>query len=217
MALRQAEGKYVAVVPVGLPIGDMWVEDAVYAAIHDGTNRDAFLLGGSHPAQGGAVVRRTDLLRARTLYPHLSVEASLAACGIRVRSLRPQELPFQFDEYLRQGKLAEADGNWSLAARLFEQMGERYDNKLWMRSMAARAYFEAGNHAQAARLSREVNRVRPAIDTLLLEAKVRRRERDYGGAIQLLSQAERWLSGHWNPASSTEETQVQHRQTAGGV
>ena len=51
------------------------------------------------------------------------MEASLAACGVRVRRPKPEELPFQFDELLRQGKLAEADGNWLLAARLFEQMG----------------------------------------------------------------------------------------------
>ena len=62
--------------------------------------------------------------------------------------------------------------------------------------MAARAYFEAGNHAEAGRLSREVNRVRPAIDTLLLEAKVRRQEQDFAGAIRLLSEAEQWLSGN---------------------
>ena len=195
VALQQAEGEYVAVVPIGLPIEDMWVEDAVHAIIHNGAAREGFLLEGPDPARRGVVVRRADLLRARNAYPHLSVEASLTACGIRVRSPGPQELPFQFDELLRQGKTAEADGNWSLAARLFEQMGERYHNELWMKTMAARAYFEAGSHTEAARLSREVNAVRPAIDTLLLEAKVRRQKRDFAGAIQLLSEAERWLSG----------------------
>ncbi len=217
VALQQAEGKYVAIVPGGLPIGDMWVEDAVHAILRNGTNREGVLLGGTDPAQRGVVVARSDLLQARQAHPHLSVEASLTAHGVRVRSPRPEELPFQFDELLRQGKLAEADGDWALAARLFEQMGQRYHNGLWMKTMAARAYFEAGNRMKAGRLSREVNRVRPAIDTLLLEAKVRRQARDFTGAIRLLDEAERWLSGQVNTASAYPVIRGPRRRILGGV
>jgi len=66
---------------------------------------------------------------------------------------------------------------------------------LWMKAMAARAYFEAGDGSAAGRLSREVNSVRPTIDTLFLEAKIHQRKGDYAGAVGLLSQAERWLDG----------------------
>ena len=141
----------------------------------------------------------------------------MTACGVRVRSPRPEELPFQFDELLRQGKLAEADGDWALAARLFERMGQRYHNELWMKTMAARAYFEAGNRMKAVRLSREVNRVRPAVDTLLLEAKVRRQVGDFAGAIRLLDEAERWLSDQVNTVSTRPAMRTPHRQILGGV
>ena len=217
VALQQAEGRYVAVVPDRMPIEDMWVEDPVHALIRDEAGREGFLIAGADRGKWAAVVRRTDLVRARNAHPHLSVEASLAACGIRVRLPKPEEMPFQFDELLRQGKLAEADGNWSLAARLFEQMGAKYRNEIWMKTMAARAYFEAGNHKGAGRLSREVNRVRPAIDTLLLEAKVRRREQDFAGAIRLLSEAEQWLSGNVDSALMQEGARIRHQQTRGGV
>jgi glycosyltransferase involved in cell wall biosynthesis len=217
IALQKTQGPYVAVVPNGLPIEDMWVEDAVHAILHSGANREGFLLEGTDSTRWGAVVRRTDLLQARNAHPHLSVEASLTACGLRVRRPRPEELPFQFDELLRHGKLAEAEGDWTLAAQLFEKMGGRYGNELWMKTVAARAYFEAGDRVQAGRLSREVNRVRPAIDTLLLEAKVRRQERDFDGAIRLLTDAEQWLSGPVRPEPSHQGTRMQYQQTRGGV
>lgn len=217
VALQRAEGKHVAIVPVGLPIADMWLEDAMHAVLQNGTNGEGILLGGADSAQRGLVVARSDLLRARQAHPHLSVEASLAACGVRVRSPRPEELPFQFDELLRHGKLAEADGDWSLAARLFEQMGQRYHNELWMKTMAARAHFEAGNQMKASRLSREVNRVRPTVDTLLLEAKIRRQQRDFAGAIRLLEEAARWLRGEVDTASARRPLRSPRRKILGGV
>ncbi len=207
VALQRAEGEYVAVVPRALPIDDMWVEDSLYALIHNCPEREGFLLEGAGPQAWGAVLRRKDLQRARQAHPHLSVEASLTACGTRVREPEPEELPFQFDELLRQARLAEAEGNWSAAARLFEYMAAHYHNELWMKTMAARAHFEAGNHFSADRLSREVNHTRPTVDTLLLEAKVRRKQRDCTGAIRLLGQAERWLDGQIEPPAQMARNQ----------
>jgi len=193
-ALQRVEETYVAVVPSGLPVEEMWLENPLYALINNpmGTG---FLLNGSDPQAWGAVLRREDLQRARRTYPHLSVAASLEACGVGVCAPKPEELPFQFDELLREAQLAEAEGNWAAAAQLFEYMAAHYRNELWMKAMAARAYFEAGRHAQADRLSREVNSTRPTVDTLLLEAKVHRQRQDYVAAIRLLGQAEQWLGG----------------------
>ncbi len=217
VALRRAEGKYVAVVPVGLPIDDMWIEDPTYAILHHAKGREGFQLEGTGDGQWGAVLSRADLEWARRAYPHLSIEASLMACGVKVRPPRLEELPFQFDEMLRRGKLAEADGDWSIAARLFEQMGQRYHNELWMKTMAARAHYEAGDRERAGRLSREVNCIRPTIDTLLLEAKVRRQEREFAAAIRLLVAAEQGLSGSANSTVMQPVTGVQRGQTVGGV
>lgn len=217
VALRKAQERHVAVVPRGIPVEDMWVEDAVHAILQGRSDREGFLLPGCESGRWGAVVRRSDLVQARSRYPHLSIENSLTAFGVRLRSPDPEELPFQFDELLRQGKLAEAEGDWLLAARLFEQMSRQYGNELWMKAMAARAYFEAGDHTQADRLSREVNRLRPAVDTLLLEAKVRRKRRDFAGAIGLLRQAEKWLSSPVVPEPLQSQAPRQYEQTRRGV
>jgi glycosyltransferase involved in cell wall biosynthesis len=194
-ALRASADGYVAVVSAGLALEEMWIEYPLYA-LSDSRGQEGFLAAGATPPSWAIVLRRNDLERARQAYPLPSVEASLAAAGIRMRLPREEELPFQFDELLRQAKLAEADGNWMTAARLFEQMGERFANTLWMRAMAARAYFEAGDHERAGQLSHEANQERPTVETLLLEAKVRRHRRDFAIAIRLLGQAEQLLGTH---------------------
>jgi len=195
VALQRGDEPYVAVVPSVVPIEEMWVENSLYALINNRTDDAGFLLPTDGRRTWSAVLRRTDLERARKAHPHLSVEASLTACGIRVREPKSQELPFQFDELLRQAHLAEAEGSWAAAAQLFEYMAAHYRNELWMKAMAARAYFEAGRHADADQLSREVNSTRPTVDTLLLEAKLHRQKQDYAAAIRLLGQAEQWLGG----------------------
>ena len=195
-ALRRAEGAYVAIVPGSMPIDEMWVEDPLYALIHSASDQEGLLLEGIGERLWGAVLKDTDLRQARRAYPHLSVNESLKACGIRVRPPQLEELPFQFDELLRQAWQAEADGDWALAARAYEYLAARHRNELWMRSLAANAHFRAGHHVQAGRLSRQVNQVRSTVETLLLEAKVCRRNRDFQNAIGLLEQAERGLRGH---------------------
>ncbi|HNS20138.1 MAG TPA: glycosyltransferase [Sedimentisphaerales bacterium] len=217
VALQRIESGYVGIMPAGLPVEDMWIEDPMHAILHNDKGREGFLIEGACNGRWGAVVSRADLQWARQAHPHLSVEASLMACGVRVRRPKPEELAFQFDELLRRGKLAEADGDWLVAARLFEQMGRQYRNELWMKTMAARAYCEAGQLEKAGHLSREVNRVRPTIDTLLLEAKVCRQERDFAGAIRLLSRAEQGLSGCMDSSPIRPGTTVQYSQTPGGV
>lgn len=199
VVMQKADGEYIAIVPDGLTIEERWVEDPLYALINSG-DREGFLPAGATEQCWAVVLRRADLQQSRQAHPHLPVDASLTAAGIRVRQPKVQELPFQFDELLRQAKLAEADGDWVMAARLFERMAERHQNELWMKTMAARAYLEAGNHAVAGRLSREVNLKRPTVNTLLLEARVCRQERDFNMAIRLLGQAEHWLRDCHNVA-----------------
>jgi glycosyltransferase involved in cell wall biosynthesis len=193
-ALPRCEGDYVAVVPDKMAIEEMWVESPLYALMHS-TAREGFLLEGATPQCWAAVLRRADLDQARKAHTHLPAEASLAAAGIQVRRPREEELPFQFDEWLRQAKTAEADGNWPAAARLFEHMGERFGNQRWMKAAAAHAYFESRDYSRAGQLSEQVNMECPTVDTLLLEAKVRRRGKDYSTAIRLLAQAEQMLGG----------------------
>lgn len=214
-AMQRSEGDYVAVVPENLAVEEMWVENPLYALINSG-GREGFLLDGMTPQSWAAVLRRADLEQSRRSYPHLSVDASLAASGIQTHRPQAEELPFQFDELLRQARLAEADGNWGTAARIFECMGERHRNALWMKTMAARAYFKADDRARAESLSREINRERPTVDTLLLEARMQRRKGDFDAAIHLLGRAEQLLRRNplcpVRPAGSLCSTQAESFQ-----
>ncbi len=193
VVLRQIESPYVAIVPSRMTIDEMWVENPLYALLHHPAQALGFLVEGSSAETWSAVLRSADLQQARRTHPQMAIDASLAACGIQMRLPAPEELPFQFDEWLRQAKLAEAEGDWVGAAQSYESMIERHHNRYWMMTMAARAYFHAGRHATAQRLSRQVNSERPTIDTLLLEAKTCGRTGEFRRAIQLLTDAEQRL------------------------
>jgi len=207
-ALARCEGEYIAIVPSGFPMRKFWVEDSLHALVNspfnpvrskpstsNGVNNEGFELEDSTDRLWAVVVRKKDLQYARRRFPNLSVRESLNASGIAIRRLQPEEIPFQFDQLLEKAKSAEKNGNWSKAAEMFEYITEHHENELWMKTLAAKASFKAGGHIRAAELSREVNRQRPTVDTLLLEAKVKREEKDFNPAIKLLEKAEQILEG----------------------
>ncbi len=194
-ALAICDGEYVAIVPSGFPIREFWVEDSLHALVNNSANNEGFELEDSTERLWAVLVRKNDLQHARRSFPHLSVRESLNAAGIAIRRLQPKEIPFQFDQLLEKAKSAEKNGNWSKAAEMFEYITEHYQNELWMKTLAAKASFKAGGHIRAAELSREVNCQRPTVDTLLLEAKVKREKNDFNSAINLLEKAEQILEG----------------------
>ena len=78
---------------------------------------------------------------------------------------------------------------------MFEYIADNHQNQLSMRTRAAKAFFKAGDHARAAELSCELNQQRPTVDTLLLEAKVKREKKFFESAMELLERAEQILEG----------------------
>lgn len=192
-ALRQCEGPYVTVVPSGFPVEEMWVENALYALINSPVRQQGFELEGSTDLHWAVAIRNDDLQRARQQFPDLSLRQSLLAAGITLRQPNDKEIPFQFDDLLQEAQLAEKDGKWVQAAQAFEYIANHFQNELWMKTLAARAFYRAGNHAKALELSNEVNQQRPTVDTLLLEAKVSRERKNFHRAIELLRGAEQIL------------------------
>jgi hypothetical protein len=202
--IADCEGDYVAVVPAGFPVGDMWLEDSLYALLNSardprqqcsGAGREAFELEGSTPACWAVVACKNHLQLARSKYPQLPIHQGLTAAGINVRRLRPDEIPFQFDSLLKEAQAEEKADNWGQAAEIYEYIGERYNNQLWMKSLAAEALFKAGDLGRAAELASWINQRRPTVDTLLLEAKLKRGEQDFKSVIPLLQMAEDILTG----------------------
>jgi len=211
-ALAKCDGKYVAIVPSGLPIEEMWVEHPLYALINSAPMTScesknggaAFELRGSTEQLWAIVVRKDQLANARKSFPNLSVQQSLQAAGIQFKKPTDDQLPFQFDLLLQQAQLAEKNGNWAQAAQMFEYIAEHYHNGLWMKTLAAKAFYKVGDHTKAAKLSSEINQQRPTVDTLLLEAKVNREKKNFKTAIALLRRAEQILSRQSDYLVSTE-------------
>jgi glycosyltransferase involved in cell wall biosynthesis len=194
-ALARCEGEYIAIVPSGFPMREFWVEDSLHALVNSSVNNEGFELEDSTERLWAVVVRKNELQYARRSFPHLSLRESLNTAGIAIRRLQPEEIPFQFDQLLEKAHAAEKNGNWSKAAEMFEYIMEHHQNELLMKTLAAKASFKAGGHIRAAELSREVNRQRPTVDTLLLEAKVKHEKKDFNSAIKLLKKAEQILEG----------------------
>jgi hypothetical protein len=164
--LADCEGQYVAVVPSGLGIRDMWLEDSLYALLNTAKENEAFEL------------------------PNLSLRDGLKAAGINVRRIRPDEIPFQFDSLLEEAQNEEKAGNWRQAAEVYGYIGEHYKNKMWMKALAANALFKAGDMDASAELVSGINQNSPTVATLLLEAKLKRRQKDLKSASDLLRKAE---------------------------
>jgi tetratricopeptide (TPR) repeat protein len=171
----------------------MWIENPLYALINNPNSRRGYELEGSTDALWAAVVTKDDLQLARRGFPNLPVRESLKAAGIVLKHPDFEELPFQFDIFLHQARSAEKDGNWSQAGQIYEYIAENHRNELWMKRLAAKAFFKAGDHIRAAELNQSVNRQRPTVDTLLLEAKIKREKKDFDSAIKLLKTAEQIL------------------------
>jgi len=193
--LARCDGEYVAIVPSGFPIRQFWLEDSLYALINSSSGREGLELEGSTDNLWAVVIEKDVLKSARRDFSSQTVQQSLRASGISIRRVLADEIPFQLDQLLEQTRLAEKNGELAKASRMFEYIAGHYQNQLWMKTLAARAFFNAGDLNRAEQLCRELNRQRPVVDTLLLEAKIRQAKKNFEPAIGLLEQAEQILEG----------------------
>ena len=194
-ALARCEGEYTVIVPSGFPVEEMWIEDPLYALINSSLGCQGVELEASTATRWAAVLRKGDLQFARSSFPSMPVRESLRAAGIVVRHLQPEEIPFQFDSLFNEARIAEKDGDWEKAAEIFEYIAEHHQNELWTKALAAKAFYKAGDPTRASKLSSEVNQQRPTVNTLLLEAKIKREEKNFSLAIELLERAGQILEG----------------------
>jgi len=194
-ALNRCEGEYIVIVPSGFPIREFWVEDSLHALANGPVSCEGFELEASTDTLWAAVVRKEKLQYAHRSFPNLPIRQSLKAAGIVLRQPASEERPFQFDDLFQEAQFAEKNGNWAQAAQIFKYIAEHHQNELWMKVLAAKAFFNAGEYTRAAELSCEVNQQWPTVDTLLVEAKVNREKKDFNSAIRSLNQAEQILEG----------------------
>jgi glycosyltransferase involved in cell wall biosynthesis len=194
-ALLECEGDYIAIVSPAVKPSLAWVEDPLYAIINSTSANEGLQLAQAADGGLGAVFRKDELLRVRTIFRSLPFEESLAAAKITLRLPQAQELPFRFDDLLQHVRLLEQEGDWRSAAQHYEAIGADGQNALWMRSLALRAWFKAGVYGKAAELAAAINQNRPTVDTLLLEAKIHWKREDMNSAIIALERAKDILEG----------------------
>ena len=168
----------------------MWLEDSLYALLNTKNTNEAFELEDSTPDCWAIVARKEHLKFARGKFPHLPLRDGLILAGVNVRRIRPEEIPFQFDSLLKEAQNEENANNWKQAAEIYGHISEHYHNQLWMKTLVANALFKAGNTGGAAQIVSVLNQKRPIVDTLLLEAKLKREQKDFNSAAVLLKQAE---------------------------
>ncbi len=210
--LGQCQSEYVSVVPAGFPVGEMWLEDSLYALINNTVENEAFELEGSTDRLRAVVLKTEHLRYAIDTFPGLPLREAIKAAKITLRRIRPDEIPFQLDTLLKKAQNAEKTGDRLGAAGIYEYIAENYHNQLWMKSLAAAALFKAGRDDKAAEICHTVNRQRPTVDTLLLEAKLKRRRGDFHSAVELLEKAELILNpgfdcGRCEPTLTNQNSQ----------
>jgi glycosyltransferase involved in cell wall biosynthesis len=194
-ALMQADAEFVAIVPSDFPVKEMWLEDQLYALLDSSDQMHAIEFDSSTDQLLAAVFKKEHLYYARKNFNHLPFRQSLSAAGIRIQKLLPEQIPFKFDALLEEATTEYKNGNWPLAAEIYQHIADNYKNQLWMKSLAADALFRAGRYEKASQLCRRVNQSRPTVDTLLLEAKLKKKQKDFLTAVELLENAQAILEG----------------------
>lgn len=197
-AFECCDGEYVAVVPSVFRIKYdevAWIEKSLWPLINGNDPDEAFEVTGSNERNWAAVFRRCQVERARSGRGELSVRESVAAAGIKVRLPREDEYPFQFDNLLAGAEEVERQGDYLRASQIYDYIQEHYENELWMKTRRANALYHAGKYGEASSLAKELNRCRSTVATLLVEARIHRKQAEHDRAIELLRRAEGILEG----------------------
>ena len=171
----------------------MWIENPLFALMNNRQSRRGYEPEGTTNELWAVAVTKDDLQHARKSFPNLPVRESLNAAGIVLKHPDFEEMPFQFDNLLQQAFSAEKDKNFSQAGQIFEYIADNHRNELWMKRLAAKAFFKAADYTRATELSHSINQQQPTVGTLLLEAKIKRENEDFNSAIDLLKTAEQIL------------------------
>jgi glycosyltransferase involved in cell wall biosynthesis len=197
--LSVCEGDYIAIVPVGLRISPdevSFLERSLYPLLQNRRTDIAYELVEATPQAWGAVFPAEALKAARRAYPELPLQESVRAAGITLQKPQPEQFPFMFDNYLAVARQQERDGNWKQAVCIYEYLSEHFGNDLWMQTLKANALLCQGRWDKAAVLAERMNRTRPTIARLMIEARARHKIKDYSAAVALYRRAEAILDGN---------------------
>ncbi len=198
-ALRYCQGDFIALIPDTWRIGFeevAWIEKSVYPLLEGDPNVPGYELVGSKSDRWAAVFRSQVIRDTRSRYRNLSLHQSLNAAGIRIRQPVQAEWPFQMENLVTNAEYLEKAGAWLDASAVYEIAERRFGNEIWMRKRRANALFHSGCLDEAGEIVHPLNRNRPTVATLILEARIRRKQNRIRDAINLWKRAENILDGN---------------------
>ncbi|MHC4216012.1 MAG: glycosyltransferase, partial [Planctomycetota bacterium] len=185
-ALEYCQGDYVAVVPSSfkiVPSDIAWVEKSLEPLKVSEDPFEAFEILGEEGNEWSAVFHREQIEKARRLHGDLGVRESVLAAGVRIRKPVKEEFPFQFGNIFLGAEMVEKEGEWLQAFGIFEYLRNNYQNDLWMNTKCANALYYAGKYSRAAEIAARLNRLRPTVATLLVEARAHHKKEEYDSAL----------------------------------
>jgi glycosyltransferase involved in cell wall biosynthesis len=193
VALDCCQGELVAVSTKNYPIYNdepMWIEKPVNALLNESEEQFAYENVENGPGVFSAVFRREQLDRARPALKHCGFIEAVQQAGVVFKKPRMEQYPFYFDHLLCTARELEDNGDWLKAVQFHEMMCRDYGNELWMKTRGANALYNGGQYDTARQLIGEVNLTRQTVATLMIEARTRKKMKDFAGAIECYRRAE---------------------------
>ena len=191
-ALAICEGDYLALVPAGMSVESdevSFLERSLQPLIQSDETNVAYEIVEADQNRWGAVFRRADVVHLRREYPDRSVRESAVAAGINIRKPAFSDYPFQFDNLLTVAGQYQRQGRWHDAADVYELMGQRHGNVLWMQTLRANALFQAGYLQDAETIVRDLNQSHPTAARLMIEARLHRKKSNWLDAVRCYRRA----------------------------
>jgi tetratricopeptide (TPR) repeat protein len=156
----------------------------------------AFEIVEANPVRWGAVFRKAELQQVRSQFPQKEIRAAAQAAGIEIRKPKEAEYPFQFDNLLTAVTDLQQGGEWDRAERVLNYMAQNYGNTNWMQTLRANALYWADRIKESIEIVQKMNRTRPTVTRLLIEARCYRKNKQFQKAAELYRHAQMILDGN---------------------
>jgi glycosyltransferase involved in cell wall biosynthesis len=194
-ALAKCDAEYIAVVPGEFAISEFWVEDCLNAIDKKPMSNEVFEIEGSDDNLWAGIFEEQTLKHLVSENRQGSLLDNVKKAGLNIRKVQPDEIAFQYDQFLSRARILMQQKNFAKAAELFEYIAKNYGNELWISILAAQAHLKNGNLQRAREISEQLNRVFPSVESLITAAQAEKGFKNYGRAIELFGNAIEIIEG----------------------
>ena len=200
--LAISEGDYLALVQAGMSVESdqvSFLERSLQPLIQCDETNVAYEIVEADQNRWGAVFRKADVARIRHEYPDRCIRESPVAAGMTIRKPAFSDYPFQFDNLLTAAGQLQRQDRWHDAAGVYELMGQRHGNVLWMKTLRANALFQAGYLQDAEMIVHDLNQTHPTVARLMIEARIHRKKGNWSDAVHCYRRAKAILDKDFSP------------------